>query len=315
MLNVLSSTNCRSFDLDHQLIKTPANCRSANVRRAGSNRPAHCFVASAQKLLGSQSSRHSSTKARQRIGADGQTLTLLTLGANVHGKDLVNNESALHYAVAVYYGEAAIVKLLLDAGADTNARGYSESTPLSLAMNQGSKEVQAVALQPTRLPILRWTTSAWFGARAFTEVYCVPDPTRDGAYAEYIAVRESEIGLKPKSLYHIRAAAVPEPQERSWSVLKPGGVLVSLVQLPSQDKAKELGVRAAQLAAQPNGAQLAEIAGIIDAGQLAPVIDRILPLSEVRRAHELSQSGHTVGKIVLRVSNGNGTFERKTATL
>jgi len=47
----------------------------------------------------------------------------------------------------------------------------------------------------------------------------------------------------------------------------------------------------------------------------APVIDRILPLSEVRRAHELSQSGHTVGKIVLRVSNGNGTFERKTATL
>ena len=220
-----------------------------------------------------------------------------------------------------------------------------------------------------------------------------------------IAVRESEIGLKPKSLCHIRAAAVPlaaltawqalfetaqlqpgqrvlihagsggvghyavqlakwkgayvfatassknqdflrelgvdepidytqqrfelvaqdtdivldtlggETQERSWSVLKPGGVLVSLVQLPSQDKAKELGVRAAQLAAQPNGAQLAEIAGIIDAGQLAPVIDRILPLSEVRRAHELSQSGHTVGKIVLRVSSGNGTFERKTATL
>ena len=39
------------------------------------------------------------------------------------------------------------------------------------------------------------------------EVYCVPDPTRDGAYAEYIAVQESEIGLKPKSLYHIRAAA------------------------------------------------------------------------------------------------------------
>ena len=237
------------------------------------------------------------------------------------------------------------------------------------------------------------------------EVYCVPDPTRDGAYAEYIAVRESEIGLKPKSLYHIRAAVVPlaaltawqalfetaqlqpgqrvlihagsggvghyavqlakwkgayvfatassknqdflrelgvdepidytqqrfelvaqdtdivldtlggETQERSWSVLKPGGLLVSLVQLPSQDKAKELGVRAAQLAAQPNGAQLAEIARIIDAGQLAPVIDRILPLSEVRRAHKLSQSGHTVGKIVLRVSNGNGTFERKTATL
>jgi NADPH:quinone reductase-like Zn-dependent oxidoreductase len=102
-----------------------------------------------------------------------------------------------------------------------------------------------------------------------------------------------------------------ETQERSWSVLKKGGNLVSLVEPPSEEKAEELGVRAALLGAQPNGAQLAEIAKIIDSGQLAPVIDRILPLSEVRRAHELSKSGHTHGKIVLRISNGNGTTERK----
>ena len=44
---------------------------------------------------------------------------------------------------------------------------------------------------------------------------------------------------------------------------------------------------------------------------LAPVIDRILPLSEERRAHAISQSGHTHGKIVLRVSNENETTEGK----
>jgi Zinc-binding dehydrogenase len=38
-------------------------------------------------------------------------------------------------------------------------------------------------------------------------------------------------------------------------------------------------------------------------------IDRILPLSEVRRAHQLSQNGHARGKIVLQVMNGNGTLE------
>jgi len=102
-----------------------------------------------------------------------------------------------------------------------------------------------------------------------------------------------------------------ETQERSWSVLKNGGVLVSLVQPPSEETAKELGVRAALLGAQPNGAQLAEIAKIIDSGKLTPVINRILPLSEARRAHELSQSGHTHGKIALRVKNGDGTLERK----
>lgn len=233
------------------------------------------------------------------------------------------------------------------------------------------------------------------------EVYSLPDPTRNGAYADYIVVRESELALKPKSLHHPRAAAVPlaaltawqslfdtaqlqpgqrvlihagsggvghfavqlakwkgayvfatastknqellrklgvdepidytqqrfedmarkmdivldtlggETQERSWSVLKKGGNLVSLVQPPSEEKAKKLGVRAALLGAQPNGAQLAEIAKIIESNKLAPIIDRILPLSEARRAHELSQSGHTQGKIVLRVKNGDGTLERK----
>jgi len=93
--------------------------------------------------------------------------------------------------------------------------------------------------------------------------------------------------------------------------LNKGANLVALVQPPSEEKAKDLGVRAALLGAQPNGAQLAEIAKIIDSGKLAPVIDRILPLSEARRAHELSQSGHTHGKIVMRVSNGDGTLERK----
>ena len=233
------------------------------------------------------------------------------------------------------------------------------------------------------------------------EVYSLPDHTRNGAYGEYIVVRESEVALKPNALHHVRAAAMPlatltawqalfdtaqlqprqrvlihgaaggvghfavqlakwkgahvigtasaknhqmlyelgadelidytqqrfediarnidivldtlgdETQERSWSVLKKGGVLVSLVQLPSEEKAKQLGVRAAIIGAQPNGAQLAEIAKIIDSGKLAPVVDRILRLSEARRAHELSQSGHTHGKIALRVNNGDGTFERK----
>jgi len=233
------------------------------------------------------------------------------------------------------------------------------------------------------------------------EVYSLPDPTRNGAYADYIVVREPELALKPKSLHHIRAAAVPlaaltawqslfdtaqlqpgqrvlihagsggvghlavqlakwrgayvfatastknqdllrklgvdepidytqqrfedvarnidivldtlgdETQERSWLVLKKGGNLVSLVQPPSEEKAKELGVRAALLSAQPNGAQLAEIAKIIDSGKLAPTIDRIIPLSDARRAQELSQSGHIHGKITLRVRNGDGALERK----
>jgi NADPH:quinone reductase-like Zn-dependent oxidoreductase len=52
---------------------------------------------------------------------------------------------------------------------------------------------------------------------------------------------------------------------------------------------------------EPDGAQLSKIAKLIDSAKLKPIIDRILPLSEARRAHELSQDGHIRGKIVLRV--------------
>ena len=41
------------------------------------------------------------------------------------------------------------------------------------------------------------------------EVFSKPDTSRDGAYAEYVVVRESEVALKPKSLHHVYAAAVP----------------------------------------------------------------------------------------------------------
>jgi Zinc-binding dehydrogenase len=68
-----------------------------------------------------------------------------------------------------------------------------------------------------------------------------------------------------------------ETQEPSWQVLKKGGILVSLVRAPSENKAKEHGVRGIRLGARPNGQELAEIAKIIDAGKLTPVIDRVLP--------------------------------------
>ena len=93
-----------------------------------------------------------------------------------------------------------------------------------------------------------------------------------------------------------------ETQERSWLVLKQGGALISLVQPPSEEKVNQFGVRGIMSTVQPNGARLNAIAKLIDSAKLRPMIDRILPLTEARRAHELSQNGHTRGKIVLSTS-------------
>jgi len=227
--------------------------------------------------------------------------------------------------------------------------------------------------------------------RVGDEVFSRPDISRDGAYADFIVIRESEVARKPESIDHIHAAALPlagltawqtlfdaggltpgqrvlihaaaggvgslavqlakwkgahvigtasernhdflrklgvdqfvdyererfedavqpvdvvldtmggDTQERSWKVLKRGGILVSIVSSPSAEAAAALGVRQAFVFIKPDAAQLAEIAKLADAGKLKAIVETILPLSDATRGQELSERGHTRGKIVLRV--------------
>jgi len=48
------------------------------------------------------------------------------------------------------------------------------------------------------------------------EVYGRPDIARDGSYAEYIVVRSSELGHKPRSIDHVTAAAIPLAGLTAW---------------------------------------------------------------------------------------------------
>jgi NADPH:quinone reductase-like Zn-dependent oxidoreductase len=223
------------------------------------------------------------------------------------------------------------------------------------------------------------------------EVFSRPDLSRNGAYAEYIVVRESECAFKPRSIDHIHSAAIPlaaltawqslfeaaklqeghsilihaaaggvghfavqlakwkgayvigtcsaqnqefvrdlgadetvdyntnrfedvihnvdvvldtmggEIQERSWKCLKEGGILVSILNPPSEQQAKNYGARQAYVFIQPNAMQLAEIAELVDGGEFKPVVENVFPLSQANKALELSKAGHTHGKIVLRI--------------
>ena len=92
-----------------------------------------------------------------------------------------------------------------------------------------------------------------------------------------------------------------ETQERSFKVLKKAGILVSIVQPPSQESATKYGVRAVFYGGQASASNLAEIAKLIDDGKLKTVVETVLPLTDARRAHELIETGHTRGKIVLKV--------------
>lgn len=90
--------------------------------------------------------------------------------------------------------------------------------------------------------------------------------------------------------------------DRILTAIKPGGSLVQVAPGGSPDtadKASKAGVKTVGFQVHPAGAQLAEIATMIDSGDVLTHVDAVIPLAEVSRAHDLSQQGHTRGKIVL----------------
>ncbi len=92
-------------------------------------------------------------------------------------------------------------------------------------------------------------------------------------------------------------------QERSWKVLKPGGILVSTVQAPSPETAAAHGMRQAMVySAPPIGETLTQVAALVDAGTLKPHVAAVMPLADVARAHTLIEGRHTRGKLVLQVA-------------
>ena len=215
---------------------------------------------------------------------------------------------------------------------------------------------------------------------------------RDGTYAEYVALPETDVAFRPHSLDHLQAAALPhvsltawqalfelgnlsegqtvlihgaaggvghiavqlakwrgarvlgtasrnldflrelgvdevidyaavpfeevarnvdvvidtiggDVQERSCMVLKPQGILVSVIQTPAEEMTARYGVRSAMVyTTPPIGEVLTQVAALVDQGQVKPYVSVVLPLAEIRQAHEMVEGKHTRGKIVLDIA-------------
>jgi NADPH:quinone reductase-like Zn-dependent oxidoreductase len=94
-----------------------------------------------------------------------------------------------------------------------------------------------------------------------------------------------------------------ETRERSFRVLKPGGILVSVVSTPfPKELAATYGVRTAFFYAEVSTNRLNALTDLFDSGKLLADVGTVLPLDEARVAHQmLAGAPHARGKIVLQV--------------
>jgi alcohol dehydrogenase len=113
--------------------------------------------------------------------------------------------------------------------------------------------------------------------------------------------------------------------EKSLRVLKPGGRLISisgpadpafarnigaswfvklvirLLSVGVRKRAARLGLNYSFLFMRPSGPQLREIAALIDAGAIRPVVDRVLPFEATNEALAYVRSGRAKGKVVVKL--------------
>lgn len=87
----------------------------------------------------------------------------------------------------------------------------------------------------------------------------------------------------------------------SYKLVKPGGVIPALNDAPDEAACAAHGIRGVRVFSEPDGAALAEIAALIDAGAIRVPAVEVMPLEQAADALRRSMTGRVRGKIVLRV--------------
>ncbi len=92
-----------------------------------------------------------------------------------------------------------------------------------------------------------------------------------------------------------------ETYEKSFKVLKKGGIIVSMLEQPNPELMKQYGVNATVQFTQVNSERLSRVAELAEKGVIRVHVDKVFPLEEAREALDFLQTGHPKGKVVLKI--------------
>lgn len=121
---------------------------------------------------------------------------------------------------------------------------------------------------------------------------------------ELIDYRETDFAEAVKDVDVVLDTLGGETSVRSLKVLRPGGVVVSILPVGSaefHEEAERLGVRAVRMLVDADRADLRAITDLVEKGQLRVEIAGTFPLADAAEAHALGDTGRTTGKLVLTV--------------
>ncbi|MFI6402134.1 NADP-dependent oxidoreductase [Streptomyces sp. NPDC050548] len=130
------------------------------------------------------------------------------------------------------------------------------------------------------------------------------DFLRELGVDEAIDYRETDFAEAVKDVDVVLDTLGGETGLKSLRVLRPGGVVVSIVPIGKDDfyeEAERLGVRAVRMLVDADRADMEAVAELVEAGKLRATIAGSFPLADAAEAHALGATGRTAGKLVLTV--------------
>ncbi len=92
-----------------------------------------------------------------------------------------------------------------------------------------------------------------------------------------------------------------ETYERSFRVLRKGGIIVSMLEQPSPELMERYGVKAIGQFTQVTGERLSRLAGLVEKHVIKVYVEKTFPLEQAREALAYQQTGHPRGKVVLKI--------------
>jgi len=130
------------------------------------------------------------------------------------------------------------------------------------------------------------------------------DFLRELGVDEAIDYRETDFSEAVKDVDVVLDMLGGETALKSLRVLRPGGIVVSIVPMGKPDfyeEAERLGVRAVRMLVDADRADMEAIAELVEAGKLRATVAATFPLADAAEAHALGATGRTAGKLVLTV--------------
>jgi NADPH:quinone reductase-like Zn-dependent oxidoreductase len=93
-----------------------------------------------------------------------------------------------------------------------------------------------------------------------------------------------------------------DTMERSYAVVKKGGIITAIASRPDPAQLDKYGIRGTSISSKPDGTELAEITKLIETGKIKPIVGQVMTLTDAVKAAQQAETHHTRGKLVLRIA-------------